>query len=137
MKSFGSYLVIICLCLCGCEPARKLVPVTGQVTVSGKPASGAVIMFHPEDETQAVASGVADTEGKFKLVSGGDSGLMIGRYKVTVIWPDPSKKPTEAQIMMGTADAGPDLLKSKYALDKTPLTTEITESTVALAPFEL
>ena len=138
MKSFGSFWLVIGLCLCGCSNSPSLVPVTGSVTVGGKPATGAVIMFHPEDEAQAVASGVADSEGKFKLVSGGESGVITGRYKVTVIWPDPSKKPTEAQVMMGTADTGPDLLKGKYALkNKTPLTTEITASTVNLPPFEL
>lgn len=138
MKLTGCVGLLVGVLVCGCSQGPRLVPVTGSVTVGGKPANGAVIMFHPEDPAQTTASGVADNAGNFKLISSAEAGVQTGRYKVTVIWPDPAKKPTEAQIMMGTADAGPDLLKGKYAArDSSPLSVEITEDSQALPPFEL
>jgi hypothetical protein len=116
----------------------KLVDVTGTITVDGRPAEGAALLFHPESGTGSVSSGVANSEGKFSLVSNMEKGVLPGRYKVTVIWPDPSRKPTETQIMMGTAEPGPDLLKGRYASkDKSGLTAEIVASSKALPPFEL
>ncbi len=101
------------LTLIGCGPGGpKLVPATGSVTVKGKPAAGAVVMFHPSDNKLPTASGVVGSDGTFKLMSNGEVGIIAGDYQVTLTWPDPSKKPTEAQIMMGTAEPGPDLLKA-------------------------
>lgn len=138
MKVPGCVSLLLCVLACGCSRGPALVPVDGKVTVAGKPAEGAVVMFHPEDSTQSTASGVAGADGTFKLVSSAEAGIPAGRYKVTVIWPDPSKKPTQAQIMMGTADAGPDLLKGKYAArDSTPLSVEVNGQTRTLPPFEL
>lgn len=135
----AAWLAVLAWCFAaGCSQGPRRVPVDGSVSVGGRPAEGAVVMFHPEDPALATASGVADSQGKFKLVSGAETGVPTGRYKVTVIWPDPSKKPTEAQVMMGTADAGPDLLKGKYASrESSPLSVEISDSTQTLPPFEL
>lgn len=123
----------------GCNFGPTLVPVTGSVTVKGKPAEGAVILLHPENKELPTASGVADAQGAFKLVSGLDSpGVQTGKYKVTITWPDPAVKPTQAQLMQGLFEPGPDLLKGKYATkDKTPLSVEITLTSTALPPYEL
>ena len=138
MKSVCSLLLMGSVFLSGCSQAPKLYLVTGTVTVKGKPAVGAIVNFHPDDSAIETASAVADSEGSFKPISHSLTGLRAGRYKVTVIWPDPSKKPTESQIMMGTADVGPDLLKGKYSLkSSTTLTAEISDSTTTLPPFEL
>ena len=122
----------------GCTQVPKLYTVTGTVTVKGKPAEGAIINFHPDDPTIEAASAVADSAGSFKPISQSLPGMRSGSYKVTIIWPDPSKKPTEAQKMMGTADVGPDLLKGKYSLkSSTTLTATIKEGITTLPPFEL
>ncbi len=123
----------------GCNSGPKLMPVTGSVTVKGKPAEGAVILLHPENKELTTASGVADAQGAFKLVSGPDSpGVQTGKYKVTITWPDPAIKPTKAQLMQGLFEPGPDLLKGKYATkDKTTLSVEVTVETTALPPYEL
>lgn len=130
--------VLACSLLAGCSTGPKLIPVTGSVTVKGKPAEGATILFHPEDTAQVTASGVTEADGSFSLLSAMQPGVLAGKYKVTVTWPDPTKQPTEAQIMMGTAEPGPDLLKGKYASrDVTTLSVEITSTTTTLPPFAL
>ena len=141
MKSNCSLLLlasILYIGLGGCGSSPRLVPVSGSVTVNGKPAEGAIVMFHPTDPAVATASAVAEADGTFKIVSGGEPGLLVGKYQVTVMWPDPTKQPTQAQIMMGTAEPGPDLLKGKYSSKAvTKLTADITASTKTLPPFEL
>lgn len=130
---------MICIFLSGCSSnSDKLFLVSGSVTVDGKPADGASILFHPDDPAAVTASGVVNADGTFTLVSAMNEGVAAGKYRVTVTWPDPSKKPTKEQLMMGTAEPGPDLLKGKYATrDQTSLTAEISSSTTVLPPFEL
>jgi hypothetical protein len=131
--SVASLLVAIAT---GCG-GTGLVEVTGMISVDGKPAEGAVLIFHPEG-AGSVASGAADSNGKYKLVSSMTPGVAPGKYKVTATWPDPSKKPSDKEIMMGVVRDAPDLLKSKYvSLDRTTLTAEISSSTRELPPFDL
>lgn len=122
----------------GCGGSSNLAQVSGEVTVDGQPASGAVVLFHPDDPLQPTASGIADESGKFTLLSGPNSGIAPGKYTVTLTWPDPSHEPSKKELMMGTAEKGPDLLNNKYASkDRTILSAEITPSTDTLPPFEL
>ena len=141
MKSYCSVLLLVSILFlgfAGCSSSPRLVPVTGSVTVGGKPAVGAIVMFHPADPAAATASAVAEADGTFKIVSGGEPGILAGKYQVTVMWPDPDKQPTQAQIMMGTAEPGPDLLKGKYSTKAvTKLTADITSSTTTLPPLDL
>ncbi|QDS91842.1 hypothetical protein FF011L_05780 [Roseimaritima multifibrata] len=135
----GSSLGLLLLCsLVGCGDSHGLLPVTGSITVKGKPAAGAVIMFHSENPEQSTATGVADASGTFSLVSDMNPGIAPGKYIVTVRWPDDSKKPTQTEIMMGTAEPGPDLLKGKYASKAaTSLSAVIDETTTTLPPYAL
>lgn len=124
--------------VCGCNSGTSLIPVDGTITVGGKPAEGATLMFHPADPKDATGSAVAEVDGTYKVVTGGEPGLVKGKYTVTVTYPDPTKKPTQAQIMMGTAEPGPDLLKGKYSSKATsPLSVEITSASSKLQPFDL
>lgn len=138
MKFLRNLLFFAMLSINGCDSSPRLVPVSGTITVKGKPAEGAILMFHPAEPKNATGSAVAEADGNFTVVSGGEPGLVQGKYQITVIWPDPSKKPTQAQIMMGTAEPGPDLLKDKYSSkDSSSLSAEITSSSTKLAPLEL
>ncbi|MEQ1828675.1 MAG: hypothetical protein ABL921_22120 [Pirellula sp.] len=123
----------------GCGGGKKRVPVAGSITVDGKPADGATLLFHPIDSKDApIGSGSADQNGKFSVVSDLKDGLMAGSYKVSVVWPDPAVKPTAAQKMTGLFDPGPDLLKGRFdSQAKTTLKVDITSSTKELPPFEL
>lgn len=140
VRCFAVTAMVLTFCgVGGCGDSRKLVPVSGSVTVDGEPAVGATLLFHPESDPAGVtASGTVRDDGTFTLVSGMDKGLTAGKYIVTVSWPDPSVKPTEAQMMMGMAEPGPDLLKGRYATKQgSGLSVEIAADTQQLPPFEL
>jgi len=123
----------------GCGSGTSLVPVTGTITVDGSPAEGAVILFHPdESENKSISSAVANSDGAFSPVTDSEPGLPVGRYKLSVRWPDPSVKPTETEIMLGTDSMGEDLLKGRYvSKDKSALTAEVTSTTTVLTPLTL
>ena len=139
MKTLHKVAFSLLIFALGCDTAGlKLVQVTGTISVNKKPADGAIIYFHPNDAGLSSASAVAKSDGTFDIMYNGEKGIPAGNYKVTVMWPDPAKKPSESQIMMGTAEVGPDLLKGKYATKAaSSLKAEITTSTQTLPPFDL
>lgn len=131
-------LVLMSLALVtGCN-SRGLIEVSGSATVDGKPEAGVMLMFFPSEPNGVTASGVTDEQGKFTLTSGLDKGLVAGNYTVTATFPDPSVKPTAAQMMQGTAEPGPDLLKGKY-INKanSSIKMEIKSGVKELPPIEL
>jgi hypothetical protein len=126
--------------LSGCGGGNSLVPVTGKVLSKGQPAAGATLLFHPaiNDVNAQTASAVADENGVYTISSGLEKGILPGSYSVTVTWPDPSVKPTQAQIMMGMVEPGPDMLKGRYSdKNSTTLKVEITGSTTEIPPLEV
>jgi len=123
-----------------CSSGGGLHPVQGKVMVGEKPAAGAQVMFHPEggDINSIPATGTAGPDGTFALTTGAKAGAAAGSYVVTVVWPDPAKKPTEQQTMMGLAPDAPDLLAGRYATrQKSPLRAEIKPGQNTLEPFDL
>ena len=111
----------------------------GKITVDGAPAAGAILLFHPVENKEApVASGVAESDGSFTLTSSMAEGILPGKYIVTVTWPDPAHKVSEAAKMRGDAEPGPDLLKGKYVMkSQSGLTAEISSSMKELPPIEI
>ena len=68
----------------GCGGA-SFVPVTGTVTLDGKPLAGAAVNFTPATAGQGqVAQGQTDESGKFTLSSVGGLGAVPGSYKIGV-----------------------------------------------------
>jgi hypothetical protein len=119
-----------------------LTPVSGKVLLNGKPAEGAVVAFHPEngsDVNTMTPSGVTDSDGTFTLSTGQAKGAKPGKYVVTVICPDPNKKPTAAQKMQGMTDSdAPDLLGGRYASRaKSTLRAEVKFGESTVGPFEV
>ena len=131
-------VVLVAAIAGGCGPkGPTLVPAKGTITVDGKPADGAVLIFHPVGSKGSIASAAADASGAFAVTSNGNPGIVTGSYKVTVTWPDPAKKPKEI-TMGGTIQDAPDLLEGRFVtVDKSPTTVEITASTKELAPIAL
>jgi hypothetical protein len=120
---FTTSAILGCLMIMsGCSNQAKLYPVKGKVTVGGKDAIGAMVTFHsdPPSRESFPATGTIGEDGYYNLYTSGKPGIAAGSYIVTVVWPDPSKKPTPQEIMMGaTAADGPDLLKDQYSDPKT------------------
>lgn len=84
-------LALISICLIGCDRRSQfgMAPVSGTVTIDGKPTADVVVIFSPvsNDTTSIVgpfSSGVTDEQGKFTLKSKrGHLGAVIGSHTVS------------------------------------------------------
>jgi hypothetical protein len=141
LKSLGIRLVplVVALAASSCS-SGSLHPVRGKVVVGDKPAAGALVMFHPEggDLNDVPASGVAGEDGTFTLATGDKAGAHAGKYVVTIVWPDPAKKPTPQQVMMGLAPDAPDVLAGRFATKQvSSLRAEVKPGENTLQPFDV
>jgi hypothetical protein len=98
----------------------KLVPVTGTVTMDGKPVEGVRVYFWPKEikpkmSVNTFAIGFSDKEGKYSLRGTNGDGVGAGEYKVTFARPmtpagkapdKPNAKPEE----VGAKETLPDEL---------------------------
>lgn len=123
----------------GCTKSPSgLVQVNGKMTVDGKPAEGASLVFFPDgaDDPSKIAAGVVDSSGQYKLLTNLQPGIHPGNYKVTATWPERPKD--TGNFSMGNSNDPPDLLKGRYSSPmKTKLTAEVTSSTKEMPPIEL
>ena len=82
-----SILVTVGIVLTGCSYSsrRPTYPVTGTVTLKGKPLAGAAVTFVPTGNEGEAASAITDSEGKYALTTwrAGD-GARPGEYRVKV-----------------------------------------------------
>jgi hypothetical protein len=130
-------LLALCLCCSACgEPDYQEVPIhpaAGKITVGGKPAFGAVVVFHPQGDVgmskgNKPFAAVAE-DGSFQATTyvTGD-GAPAGDYVVTVIWPqDPHAR-----------GPSPDRLRGRYATpEKSDLKVTIGEGENNLPTWEL
>lgn len=77
-------LAALGLALPGCGPSYpETIPVSGTVTLAGKPVAGAAVVFTPEEGHPA--TGTTDSAGQFELSTFqlGD-GALPGKHRVTV-----------------------------------------------------
>jgi hypothetical protein len=124
-----------CLILFGCtgkDPAGpKLVPVSGAVSLNGKPVAGATVTFVPAGDTKGFGSkGKTDVDGKYSLTGNrGGAGAVPGNYKVTIskrVMPDGSEPDEDVPVMESPAR---ETLPSKYSMGgQTTLTAIVPES---------
>jgi hypothetical protein len=137
----GQFLLLtVLVTVWGCgEKKVARYPVTGTVTVDGKPADGALVILGPVNPTPDVENlrptGVADASGKFSLmtIDPGD-GAPAGQYNVSIQWPAPAV----ADERGGRSGMGPDRLKGKYnTAGESTLTATVNEGPTELPPFEL
>jgi hypothetical protein len=65
----------------------SLVTLTGKVTQAGKPVEGAAVMFMPTLSSKDVqpAQDTTGPDGSFTLMTGGRSGVVPGKYQVTIM----------------------------------------------------
>ena len=106
MKTTRTFLLgIACLAVVGCTKEAglpELVPVSGTVTLDGKPVSGANVTFMPSGTTRGSgADGRTDAEGVYQLrARHGGAGAAVGTYKVTV---SKLAKPDGSEVTPGDA----------------------------------
>jgi hypothetical protein len=137
-RSFAVRLAVLALSLsvaAGCgstgEDRKPVFPVKGKVTVAGKPAERAQVVFHPLADAGPNTprpTGTVGPDGIFTMstYTEGD-GAPAGEYAVTIVWPE------SASAIGGDADLGGDRLGGRYA---NPKTTTL-KATVAEGPNEI
>jgi hypothetical protein len=82
-RRMGWGCLICCLIVSGCDSGPKLIPVSGQVKIDGKPLEMGVVMVWVKDHRPAC--GAIGKDGLFQLMthSPGD-GCVVGEHPVTV-----------------------------------------------------
>ncbi len=118
---------------CGADPGpagpATLHPVSGRVTIGGKPAAGVEVRLHPlnryHDDAAPRPHATTDRDGRFRLRTGeGHEGAPSGQYVATLVWP--------------AGRGGADRLGGAYAEPEgTGLTALIEDATTELPPFDL
>lgn len=122
-------VLLVSLLLTGCggddgsalQLPEKLIPVTGQVTLDGKPLPGALVLFLPpaDQEPWREARGVTDQQGNYELIYYGEhKGTVPGEHEVRITARAPDD--IEKQIV-------PEKYNAKSSLKETvtPETTKI------------
>jgi hypothetical protein len=131
--------------LAGCGANRKLpvVKASGEVLVGGKPAEGALVVFHPQEkdrERDVKPFAMTDDQGKFILntFEQGD-GATPGEYKVTIVWNKAGGAVPKFSISdEGGKSAGPDRLRGRYGNpSSTPLSKTVKKGEPNEFKFEL
>jgi hypothetical protein len=82
--------VIALSCCAGCaKSGQDVAPVTGRITLDGKPLESAMVTFHAEGKS--AASSGTDKDGRYELVyKRGVMGAPVGPNRVTILpGPDP------------------------------------------------
>ena len=121
------------LLVTSCSGSRAVYPVTGKVLFQGRPAVGAVVQFHPQDQSDAnpvVPVGQVGADGSFRLTTyAHEDGAPAGRYVITVFWGVPSKGGDDFQRI---------LVPGRYMSPATSgLTAEVPRQATDLPPFQL
>ncbi len=101
----------------------KLVPVSGTVTLDGKPLSGATVSFLPVGATRGrTCYGATDAEGRYELMLDEEhKGAPEGEFAVLCnkwIMPDGSDYPRDTDVSPLESNAK-ELLPPRYSLDGT------------------
>ena len=136
--SFLPALALAMLVPVGCSSDSGLTtfPVTGSVSVNGKPAAYAKLTFSPvrEDQREMRVYAKADENGEFTLfVSMPEDGENTVEYHVGISWRIP-QNPRDRN----DPDYGEELLPKKFQDPKqSGLKVEIDPSITELDPFEL
>ena len=88
MRNLSSVL-FLSFGILGCsvgEAPPKLIPVTGTLVVGGKPLENITVQLMPVDTKAKVRPGIGktDAEGKFTILTNGDKGANVGKFKVVL-----------------------------------------------------
>lgn len=123
---------------CGKGSARKVVPVSGTVTIDGKPAPNIAVVFQPistgKEEAGMGSTGVTDAQGRFTLTLTGTEkrpGAVVGKHRVTFSGAADQRAETDDTVRPGT----PDPIPAKYR--EKPLEFEVPAGGTDKANFNL
>jgi hypothetical protein len=114
-----SFTLLIALAA-GCNPGPKFVPVSGVVTLNGKPYDKAAVSFQPvgtpdNPNPGRGSSAYTDDKGRFVLFSDNNDGAVVGKHLVRIT--TKSGAQVEAQPGLGSPDNAP----ANRSVDPIPL----------------
>jgi hypothetical protein len=135
MRLISLWLALLLLAGCNAKSSDpwKLTPVSGVVTLDGKPLSGATVVFVPTGTTSGVgARGRTDATGTYKLKTRfGGEGTPAGEYRVVVaklVMPDGSDFSGSSIVPPATSQAKQVLPAQYSTLEATVLKAKIGDS---------
>jgi hypothetical protein len=117
---------------CG-QSGPKLAPVSGKVTLDGKPLPGGTVSFYADatkgNQSKDIPTGKIK-EGSYELLTEGRKGAPPGAYKVVVFADQYS---TDAPpLPIGTAEQPRSIINTRYNRpDRTPLAVEVVDKPAA------
>jgi hypothetical protein len=107
------------LVVTGCKKGvRPTAPVSGLITLDGKPLAGGSIVCQPAAPPGSVIAGkgsvaFCDADGRFQLKTlDGLNGAVVGEHRVRIY--GPRKTAAAASTKDGPVDAADDIVPSKY-----------------------
>lgn len=121
---------------CGGKPAGpEVIPVSGTVTLDGKPLADARVTFYPQVPKVNPSIGMTNAEGKYQLSHGAARGAVPGSYKVIVehyVMPDgkPFKQDQEGmdiEQMKMQGKVAPGVPAQYSDVNQSPLKGEVTK----------
>lgn len=125
-------ILIVACASAGCSSGRKSVPmapVTGVVTLDGKPVADAVVTLKPSKELQATgareAYGYTDGEGRFTMATDGKNGAPVGKLLVIVGSVDANKPLGGAPVKANAKEPKPKTPDVTVAAGSNDLTIEL------------
>jgi hypothetical protein len=133
---WGAQLLLVAACGCG-SGSRGLAPVSGVVTLDGKPLAGGTVSFQPKAPPGSTIAGKGsaakcDADGRFMLATIDDRpGAVIAEHRVAIWGPN---RPQNAAS--DSAPVSPDMVPAKYNFDST-LTFAVPSEGTDKANFDL
>jgi hypothetical protein len=124
----------------GCG-SRKIAPVSGRVTLNGKPVANALVAFNPipqEGTSEAGPGSVGTTndQGEFTLiVSSNRKGALVGKHRVAISAMNPQAGESDARVPRGRRPLV-NTIPSRYN-EKSELTFEVPPGGTDQANFPL
>ncbi len=147
-----AWLAFVVFAAVGCDAGPKLAPVSGKVTLDGKPLAGATVSYYPitdkPRELAPLSSGKTNAKGEYSLetVLKIQPGAVVGRHRVSVTMlaevplvaggPDEGDAPAKV-IGPGAPTTVKDKVPPKYQGENSELTMEIPPGGKADADFAL
>lgn len=116
----------------GCNRMNGRIPVTGRVTLDGKPLFGVVVRFYPSPDTYGNGGyGVADAAGRFTATTlQARPGLYPGSYSITLEYLDafmpPGAEAARVKLPGGYANADGSPWKVTIAAPRADLDLQAT-----------
>jgi hypothetical protein len=136
VRNFANSAFAACLMLSGCAE-HNLAPVSGVVTLDGKPLVGGEVRFQPMGQDVGNpgpdSTGITDDVGRFELeTQDGDAGAVVGTHRVRIS----SRVPNDAAAEGADARPSVELVPAHYNL-QTTLTFPVPAEGTSKADFIL